>query len=66
MAMDKEWKQKKAKKLRRGSSTPGIAKGEICMANGLDKIMAKRNRSYKMRGYPAWCERMDRRAGISK
>lgn len=49
-----------AKKTKAPSSeTPGKTKGSNCQAMPKDKVFAKRNRSYKMKGYKDWCRRMD-------
>lgn len=51
------WKARKRDKANKGSQTPGKTKGENCMASGLDRLMAKRNRSYKHPYYPVFCEK---------
>lgn len=38
-------------------STPGKIKGERCKASPMDRIFAKRNRSYKYPGYDSWSKR---------
>lgn len=43
------------------NSTPGRDKGEACMASGLDKGFARRNRSHIDRLYPRWCEAIQKK-----
>jgi hypothetical protein len=51
------WKDKIVRKKSKGSQTPGKLKGPKCQATGLDRLMAKRNRSYKSPEYTRWCQR---------
>ncbi len=54
-----DWKRKKMKKERKGSQTPGSAKGENCKATVQQRYMAKRSRSYKDPDYSNWCRWAD-------
>ncbi len=51
-----DWKKKSINKTRKGSTTPGISKGDNCKATPLDKWMAKAGRSYKHPEYSNWCK----------
>ena len=45
------WKSKKNGSKKKASRTSGSQKGENCQANSLKRYVAKRNRSYKHKGY---------------
>lgn len=45
----------------KANSVSGKSKGENCQASSRDKYFARRNRSYKHRGYLAWCAKMDKK-----
>ncbi len=51
------WQEKMRRKAGRGSTTPGKLKGTNCQASNIDRIMAGRNRSYKLPNYDHWCMR---------
>lgn len=48
------WQSKKRKKIKSQHQTPGSTKGGSCVATPLQKMMAKRNRSWKHAGYSDW------------
>lgn len=49
-----------ARARKTSNSTPGSVKGENCKASSLDRIICRRNRSYKMAEYEAWLEKTRR------
>lgn len=51
------WRRNIYKKRGKMSQTPGSTKGDNCQATGLDRLMAKRNRSWKHPLYAAWCRK---------
>jgi hypothetical protein len=52
------WCKNRDNKKTRGSQEPGKTKGEACHASAVDRFMAKTERSYKHRDYPAWSKKV--------
>lgn len=60
------WNNKVIDKRKKGSQTPGSAKGANCQADSLQRWMAKTSRSYKHPEYGSWCRRMDLINGMKR
>jgi len=60
------WKEQTFSKKRKGSQTPGKAKGESCQADMNKRFFAKNAHSYKDPGYGAWCAAMDALNGMKR
>lgn len=54
-----DWRKNTYQKKKKGSQTAGKMKAENCQATPLARYMARRNRSYKHRGYSNWCVKHD-------
>ena len=57
------WQAKKSNKRTSGSQTSGILKGKGCVADMMQRYMAKSSRSYKDPKYGDWCRKMDKMNG---
>lgn len=51
------YKSKILRKKAKGSSTPGLLKGDNCRASFLERYFAKYSRAYKHPEYNAWVEK---------
>ena len=61
-----DWKSKQIEKKRKGSQTPGSAKGDSCKASAMQRYFAKSSRARYHPYYGAWCEKMDKLNGMKR